>query len=505
MAAIDAWRGYEGSTVPLSAGTRDERYAAYWSLVDGSAFIQVAGQRKGVFRDQRVYRNTRLVYQHPSLVQEFYEAHTYMGQLATNGRRLPDGSPGAIPIDPQTAARPGDTAEATDQQLLDAISQWWTRVNWQDGMSIRPGYVSILGDGLTELIDDPERHAVWPQFVWPGYVTDIELDLVGNVIAYTVEHRAAKDFGKGLEHFTFKRIMTKETFSYFRDGQPWNAYGDGAVVENPYTFLPAVWDRYKKSPHGVRGISAIANTRQALYEFNSFFSHASDYQRKGFGAPFLIKGSMGASAQQVVGPTRQTDPAAWAEQLDFKEVSPTGGIEAIQFDIGQAMAMLEMLKAGILEMNPEANFYPQLRQMTTLTGPGAERALGDAVAREKLFRSRMDVQTVKLQQMAVAISGWRLQNKAWENPTPRDEVFRPFNLESYAAGLLDHVILDRPVIPETLGERIDTIARIESLQSDWGLSELGLGDLPDAKKGDNLIAGIKADVQAASQIGAFEP
>jgi hypothetical protein len=49
------------------------------------------------------------------------------------------------------------------------------------------------------------------------------------------------------------------------------------------------------------------------------------------------------------------------------------------------------------------------------------------------------------------------------------------------------------------------LAMIEALQSEWALSEVGLGELSDAKDGKNLIAGIRADVQAASQIGAFEP
>jgi hypothetical protein len=496
MATVDTWRTYPYT---LTAETLDQRYDAYWSLVDGQAFIQLFGRRQGVFKDQRVYRNTRLIYSHAPLVSDFYAAHTYMGQLATDGKRLPDGSRGAIPVDPQT----GNTT--TDEALLKAVSQWWNRCNWQDGMSLRPMYVSALGDGLTELVDDPDRHGVWPQFVWPGYVSDIELDAVNNLQAYTVEHSAERKTGKGIERFTFKRIMTKESFAYFRDGVPWDAYGEGNEVPNPYGFLPAIWDRYKKAPRSVRGISALSPMRQALYELNSTFSHGMDYQRKAFGAPIVIKGSTGASASQVIGPTRQTDPAAMAEQVSFMEVEATGGIEQLTFDVGKTLDMLKEVKNGILEVNPEANFYPQLRAMSTLTGPGAERALGDAVSRANLFRSGMDIQTVKLQQMAVAISGWRLNTGAWKNPTPRDEAFRPFGLDSYARGELDMTILDRPVIPETREERIAVLAMIEALQSEWALSEVGLGELADTKAGQNLIAGIRSDVQAASQMGAFEP
>src|SRR5687768_16492641 len=111
MATVDTWRTYPYT---LTAETLDQRYDAYWSLVDGQAFIQLFGRRQGVFKDQRVYRNTRLIYSHSPLVSDFYAAHTYMGQLATDGKRLPDGSRGAIPVDPQT---PSST---TDEALLKA-------------------------------------------------------------------------------------------------------------------------------------------------------------------------------------------------------------------------------------------------------------------------------------------------------------------------------------------------------------------------------------------------
>lgn len=493
-AAIDAWRGYESASTSPIGETRDQRYSAYWSLYDGTAFLMLAGRRRGVFRDQRVYRNTRLLYSHAPIVGDFYGAHTYMGALPTDGDRLPDGSRGAIPIDPQAGS------DEKNDALRKAIAQWWTRCNWQDQMSIRPTYVSILGDGLTELVDDPDRHGVWPQFVWPGYVTAITLDRVSNVQAYTLEYQVERVTERGKERYKFGKEVTKDTFSYFRDGQPWPDHSEGghgdAVQENPYGFVPAVWDRYKKSPHGPWGISAIASTRQALYEMVSYFSHGIDYQRKGFGAPVIIKGSMGSGGGTgVVGPSRTTDPAALAEEIAFREVAPTGGIEMLQFDIGDALETIAGIKANILEMNPEADFYHQLREMTSLTGPGAQRALGDAVGRTNLFRNGMDINTNKLDQMAVAISGWRLNRGDWENPTARDEVFRPFSLESYAAGDLDCVILPRDVIPETMDERIRNLASIEALQSDWALGEIGIDE--------NDIARIKADVQAASQIGEF--
>jgi hypothetical protein len=467
MAGINSWRGYDEPETPQSLA---DQYHQYWALYTGEAF-NAAWRRHGVFKDQKVYRNTRLLFKHVSAIGDFYGSTVYQGSLATDGKRLPDGSRGAIPLDPQTG-KPG-----TDDALLAAVAEWWGRTNWQQGMGLRPRYCSILGDALTELIDDPARHAVWPQLTWPGYVVDLQLDAVANVKRYAVEYPITIVSPNGQSQSgLYRKEVDKEAFRFFFQDRPWTDTRPGghgeAEQENPYRFVPAVWDRHKVV-WGDRGLSAIASTRQALAELNSVLSHGMDYQRKAFAAPVIIRGSVNGAARQVVGPDATSDPSKLAETLGFKEVDKDGGIEQLSFDIGKTLEILEFVKRGILEENPEASFYHELRSMSQLTGPAVERALGDAVSRVNMARAGYDAQSVKLFQMAVAMSGYRLNSGAWAGPTTRDQVFAPFNLESYAAGQLDMAILPRPVVPPTEEERIRLVQMKETIQGASSLVELG--------------------------------
>jgi hypothetical protein len=192
-------------------------------------------------------------------------------------------------------------------------------------------------------------------------------------------------------------------------------------------------------------------------------SHAMDYQTKQFAAPIFVRG--GANSAQL--------PDADRERLNIYEVGADGGADIIQFDVGKTLEMLQWVKDGILEENPEASFYHDLREMSSLTGPAVERALGDAVSRVNLARAGYDANSVKLFQMAIAIAGYRLNNGDWKEPTKRDRVFAPFDLGSYKAGQLDMTILGRPVVPQTEEDRLDLIERKERLQFKDSLIALG--------------------------------
>src|SRR5690606_23731482 len=126
--------------------------------------------------------------------------------------------------------------------------------------------------------------------IWPGYVKEIELDYVGNVRRYVLEYRTHEKRTDGtINSYLYRKEVDKETFRYFRDGQPYDQYGTGSVVPNRWGFVPAIWDRHRVgAPGHVRGRAAIDGTRQALIQLNSLFSHAFDFQRKVFFAPVMI-------------------------------------------------------------------------------------------------------------------------------------------------------------------------------------------------------------------------
>ncbi|MCA9861213.1 MAG: hypothetical protein KC438_15910, partial [Thermomicrobiales bacterium] len=296
-----------------------------------------------------------------------------------------------------------------------------------------------------------------------------------------------------------RKEVTPDAYRFWKNDSPWSDNGEGghgaAEQENPYGFVPAIWDRHKRSPRTYRGLSAISNTRQALIELNSVLSHGMDYQRKAFGAPVLIKGGMKGAAKQVVGPTREEDPAKLAETINFKEVAADGGVEQLQFRIDHTLESLEWTKKGILEANPEADFYHQLRQMTTLTGVAAERALGDAVGRITLARSRYDTQSIKLFQMAIAMCGHAVANGSWGTLDERDKVYRSFNLDSYKSGQLDLAILPRSVVPETRSENLAYVAGLERLVTQKAFEELGY----DQDESAAWIAALQSSADAAAE------
>lgn len=470
MAGYQAFRDYG---IDRTFADAVDSYSAAWALYDGSAFRKASGKMQGIAKGNELYRNTRLLYSQAASVGEFYASTIYSGSLATDGKRLPDGSRGAIPIDPQT----GD--EDANDRLLAAIATQWDRWRWQQGMALRPLYGSILGECLTELIDDPARHAAWPQLVWPGYVTGLDLDMVGDVKGYTIEYPITREENGKQVTFQYRKSVDREAYRYFRDDNLYDYDGNGAEQENPYEFVPAIWDRHTIGRDGI-GMSAIANTRQALYELNSFLSNGIDYTAKTFNSPVVVRGGTGLpNAKTAVGPGRESDPRALAEQQDWVNASEGGGVEILIFDMGQARAIVQDLKAFILEANPEASFYHELRQMSTLTGPAVERALGDVTSRVTRARAGYDPQTVKLMQMATAICGYRYHDageNGWRRNgglTKRDTVFANFDLGSYVAGDLDMTILGRPVVPQTEQERVMLLLDKERLETVDSWVELG--------------------------------
>ncbi len=175
-----------------------------------------------------------------------------------------------------------------------------------------------------------------------------------------------------------------------------------------------------------------------------------------------------------------------AESLNVIQTeNPNAAILQAQFDIGKTLEIIRFIQDGVLEENPEGSFYHELREMSQLTGPAVERALGDAVGRCRLARSGYDAQTIKMFQMALSMSGFRA-NGAWRTDatgrrrdlTKRQAVFLPFTLDSYREGKLDFGISDRPVVLPTEQERIDLILQKESIQTRQGLIEAGYSEEP---------------------------
>ena len=470
--------GWKDGPQPASWDVQQGLYAERWARYTGVLFEAMASA-PGMKTDPRIYANTKLLWKHDEAMVDFYAGVIYQGTVPTDGQELPGDIPNAIPWDPQTGA------ETADAVLLKALSELCSAWNWQQQMSLRPMYGAALGDCLTELVDDAERRFVYPQIVWPGYVKNIELDYVGNVRWYILEYQVEERNRQGEKTDSYK--FTKEV-----DGDLFREYRDDKVVKelrNPYSFVPAVWDRHRiAAPGSVRGKSATDGTRQALYQLNSLFGHAFDFQHKAFWVPFMVAGNNGGkNADKQIDTGTPPDGATLAQMFKWIKVAESSQLLQPTFDVGKTLEMLQDIREGILAENPEASFYQQMRTMQQVTAPGAERLMGDVKNRVDLARAGYDAQTVKLFQMAVAICGMRAHDTSevgWARRgapalNRRRQAFLPFSLESFDAGLLDMSILPRPIVNPTEQERMETellkvqvIGAEEGITTEWGMRKL---------------------------------
>jgi hypothetical protein len=88
--------------------------------------------------------------------------------------------------------------------------------------------------------------------------------------------------------------------------------------------------------------------------------------------------------------------------------------------------------------------------MSQVTGPAAQRLVGDVASRVTKASAVYDAQSIKLFQMALAIGGMRANDGAWGGSlTAQQAKFTPFDLESYAAGKLKMDIVPRPLLSPT--------------------------------------------------------
>ncbi len=459
--AVAGWRDTGPKALDLSA--LQKRYLEAWQLYTGELF-ESALRSSPLRDDPAIYQHTKLLWKHAEAVVDFYAGVIYQGALSNDPVQSETAS--AIPIVPETAE-----GKQTDR-LLAAISALYAAWNWQQQMSLRPMYGAALGDCLTELVDDLDRGMIYPQSVWPGYVTEIELDYVGNVRSYTLAYHVTEQRPNGAsETYRFRKEVDHDAFRYFKNDRPFD-YGDGAVVPNPYGFVPAIWDRHRiGAPGEVRGRSALHGTRQALLQLNSIFSHAFDFQRKAFFTPIMVAGK----------PTKRADSThdvtSAPDTFEIVGMPAEARILQAQFDIGQTREMLADLRQGIIDENPEARFYQQMREMQQVTAPGAERLMGDVKNRVDLARSGYDSQTVKLLQMAISMAGMRA-HADWRQGglTTRQKTFVPFDLSSFGRGELAFSIAARPIVYPTEQERIDLLVAKESLQTEWGLRAAGIDE-----------------------------
>ena len=488
-AAATFRRVYANPNDPAAAAEAAERMAAYqlfWAYYTNSAFDDLARWETYRARNQ-LYRHIRPIYNPARRLVDFYTGIVYQGQWSDDPAKM---------VEPD-AAIPFETD--TPRQLLGAISQIVQWSNWRSGKSLLIRYAAATGDALGIVVDDTERRKVYLDVIWPGHVADIETNPAGDVTAYALEYEIA-DETTG-DSYTYRREVDKTSIRTYRDGSPYAYDGSAAEQANPYGFVPAAWINH--TPTGSeRGDPAIRNIGK-VDELNNLAAHALDQAHRIFEAPILVAGeniSTGSAPSKGGSTSQQSRPSAGREDLKLITGAPGSSIEAAKLDPGEALEHIDRLLREIESDHPEITMYNQLRQMTQVTGPAADRLFGDVAALVSEARTQYDTATIKLFQMATAIGGWRANSGAWGDLDRQQAKFRPYNLDSYAAGDLDLAIQGRPLILPTREEMIALERQEQAAEADR--QYMATGATPQQRIADRLR---QAAVQKVIQQGKPRP
>lgn len=398
-----------------------------------------------------LYRGTRFIENPVQLLVDFYAGQVYPGVLTEDGSELPEGVRSAIPF-----------SKDTPDALKSAVAQIWQWSNWQAKKSVEVRYGAALGDAFVEVVDDIEGGKVYLDVLWPGFICDLELDNMGNVKAYIkeyrVEEREMNDRGlyQTVETYLFRKVVDQDVISTYRDNQLVSS------TPNIYGFAPAAWIRH--SDRGTdHGACAFAGSMPKVDELNSTISIVNDHIKKAMENPRLISTKSPGIIKQYFDndkrPANTELPTSNASQEEvlIMTADENTKVQSLLGDLNIADAGKEIdrLEHIIEKAHPEINFYQMLRDMTQVTGPGADRIVGDVKARLNEATANYDRANIALFQMATAIAGMRLAEGAggWAQRTNQQQKFAPFNLDSYKQGNLDMAIMPRPLLTPTRTEQ----------------------------------------------------
>jgi hypothetical protein len=329
-----------------------------------------------------------------------------------------------------------------NEKLRPAISKIWRWSNWQQQKDIVSLWGAVLGDVGLRVVDDVEREKVYIAPVHPGSIKDVSLDLYGNVKGYVIEEERPDPKNKsGKRMVTYTEIASRDggnvIYKTLLNNTPYPWDGVNSEWEVPYGFVPFVMVKHNNIGLDF-GWSELHPAQVKFREADDIASKLSDQIRKMVDAPWLFIGVDKPKSKSETTGTATSTAKAEPGREEVPAFYSGAGADAkplvAPLDIAATAGYLKDLVALI------EHDYPELTlDLRNQTGDISGRALRlnrqpteNKVAQR---RSGYDDAMVKLNQMAVAIGGYRQY----------DEAFSGFDLTSYDKGALDHSIGDRPV------------------------------------------------------------
>lgn len=439
---------------------RKLRYSLYRALYDNSVYRANVHRWSPSFRQQYgLYKFVRAIEAPTVQLVTFWQSHLYGGSLDTEAGDG-TGTPSAIPI-------------LTDNEMLrPAISLLWKWSNWATKKDTLALVGSRDGDVAVRIIDDVKRGKVYAKIVDPMNLMSIDLDPFGNVAGYTYaemrEHPTTKkacvyqeEVTKDGENILYKTMLDDQVFAWpgneDMNGRPRSDWSE------PYGFVPMVFINHIDTDTEF-GLSELHAGLPMFRELDDIGSALDDQIRKSVAAPWLmagvqdpkLSGRTDPSVPRTTATTTNPEPGRQEVPIFYGPLGATASPLIAPLDLGGTNARIEALQTSLRSRYPELD-----ADIATAAGDASGRAL--RVARQKaevkvnLRRSTYDDATVRMQQMGVAIGGFR-----------KVKGFEGFNLDSYTAGKLDHRIGARPVFA------VSTLDEIEEDASFWAAAKAAI-------------------------------
>lgn len=396
----------------------------------------------------RLPRATRSIYNPTRRAVDFYSGAVYPGAWTEDGRAAAGGRPSAIRFAEETlAARPA---------LVTAAMQALTWGNWAAERMVYVREMAKLGSVFVEVIDDLERRKVYPQVTRLDWLDDLDLDASGNVQSYRLVYQAWDDETE--RPYRYRKDVDRETITEYRDDV------EMRQSRNDYGFAPAAWVRFRHVG-GVFGAPAIDGVIPKIDEANRLASGIHNYiaQLQKQPAVFWSNSSpvpISAEIAKLDAPTSELTAASIEESMMWLwSNDPNGKVTPFltPVPVEGAGVRLDKLMEEIEDDLPEIALSKDLRQMTQVSGPGAERIVSDVAAKLYEAEANADAGLIKVMQMCVAVGGWRLANGDWGGASRQQAKFDGFDLASYDNGDLDLSLVERPLLEQTDTERMNAL------------------------------------------------
>lgn len=358
-----------------------------------------------------------------------------------------------------------------DETLIESIRTiyQWTNIIAFKSLLVRQG--ASMGDVAIKVIDDTKRQRVYMEVLDPRKVQDVLFDERGNVKEITISYERCDEETKRWYEYT--EIITKDTFSTYRNGEPYaymsDSEGNGlSEWPNPYGFVPVVW--VKHVDVGMQfGATSFQDTRSKIDNLNDLTTLLHDNIRQNVRTKYAVtkvsipKDANGnAISLGVSTDSRDTSPLI--------EMGDGGDIKPIAFQIN-IEGTLQAIDGQMKEIEADLPILAlnAIRSMGgTKSGVTVENLYSDGLGAVSTLQGNYYGAMIAGTQMAISIASFR-----------RYDGFRAYNLNSYENGSLDFVIRPKAVFQDKLSlkENVElTLQAVDSNASETLLLKLGYTD-----------------------------